>query len=66
MPASSRITPSQLVSTDFPMYRLAEVEIAAPYNCIREVAPNRRYQAVSKSQIIVCKLRLTLRIAALF
>ncbi|KRX23833.1 hypothetical protein T07_7207 [Trichinella nelsoni] len=42
VPASSRLTPFQL--TDFPMYRLAEVEVAALYPRIREVALDHGYQ----------------------
>ncbi|KRX29585.1 hypothetical protein T09_4793, partial [Trichinella sp. T9] len=34
--------------TDFPMYRLAEVEVAALYPRIREVALNRGYQGCFK------------------
>ncbi|KRZ10750.1 hypothetical protein T11_12494 [Trichinella zimbabwensis] len=34
--------------TDFPMYRLAEVEVAALYQYIREVALNRGYQGCFK------------------
>ncbi|KRY51121.1 hypothetical protein T03_11928 [Trichinella britovi] len=34
--------------TDFPMYRLAEVEVAALYPRIREVTPNCRYQGCFK------------------
>ncbi|KRX13993.1 hypothetical protein T07_9077 [Trichinella nelsoni] len=34
--------------TDFPMYRLAEVEAAALYPRIRKVALNRRYQGCLK------------------
>ncbi|KRX62531.1 hypothetical protein T09_14858 [Trichinella sp. T9] len=34
--------------TDFPMYRLAEVEVAALYPRIREVALNRGYQGYFK------------------
>ncbi|KRY04882.1 hypothetical protein T12_12199 [Trichinella patagoniensis] len=34
--------------TYFPMYRLAEVEVAALYPRIREVTPNCRYQGCFK------------------
>ncbi|KRX74722.1 hypothetical protein T06_5862 [Trichinella sp. T6] len=34
--------------TDFPIYRLAEVEVAALYPRIREVTPNCRYQGCFK------------------
>ncbi|KRX47689.1 hypothetical protein T05_4525 [Trichinella murrelli] len=34
--------------TDFPMYRLAEVKVAALYPRIREVALNRGYQGYFK------------------
>ncbi|KRX32465.1 hypothetical protein T06_6914, partial [Trichinella sp. T6] len=43
---SSFFLSSQL--TDFPMYRLAEVEVAALYLRIREVALNRGYQGCFK------------------
>ncbi|KRY80322.1 hypothetical protein T11_16693, partial [Trichinella zimbabwensis] len=34
--------------TDFSTYRLAEVEVAALYSRILEVAPNQRYQGSFK------------------
>ncbi|XP_003382030.1 conserved hypothetical protein [Trichinella spiralis] len=43
---SGRKAVSQL--TYFPMYRLAEVEVAALYPGIREVTPNCRYQGCFK------------------
>ncbi|XP_003378040.1 hypothetical protein Tsp_02233 [Trichinella spiralis] len=51
--------------TDFPMYRLAEVEAAALYPRIREVALNRGYQSCFKitdngrpSELPLCLLKL--------
>ncbi|KRZ73202.1 hypothetical protein T10_12963 [Trichinella papuae] len=51
--------------TDFPMYRLLEVEVAVLYPRIRKVAPNLRSQGCTKSQMIVSGLRSTSRAAAL-
>ncbi|KRY55026.1 hypothetical protein T03_1059 [Trichinella britovi] len=44
----SSISCFQSQLTYFPMYRLAEVEVAALYPRIREVTPNCRYQGCFK------------------